>query len=448
MTDADGAGPINHNETWAWMDLLRANGVGSAMWAYHDKEVGGEHNNKTENSSMFSADGTYKESAHFIKEILGGGGDDVIEGPCDLLVVSGTVQAEGFCQAKGIELETTQDVGGGQNIGFVDSGDWLTYNVDMPQAGEVTVTYRVASDIGGGEIRLEQGGGDITYGFVNIPDTGGWQAWTDVSHTVNLPSGSQTLGVAAVSGGWNLNHISIDMGPPCTGSDCPCTGADCPCTGSDCPCTTNCPPGSKVEAEGFSAMDGIQTQDTSDSGGGLNVGWTDAGDWMTYNVNLPASTSGQYDVSYRVASKVGGSAIQIEKAGGGKPFGSINVPNTNGWQTWQTIEHRISIPAGTNAIALVAQSGGWNLNWFEIKAVDGEECTAPCCGSDCPPPPGCTGVNAYPNWTTPDWDGGPNTHNEDGDEMSFEGNLYVANWYTNSEPGSDNTWTLAGPCVN
>jgi len=56
-------------------------------------------------------------------------------------------------------------------------------------------------------------------------------------------------------------------------------------------------------------------------------------------------------------------------------------------------------------------------------------------------------VNIYPNWTTKDWDGGPTTHNEPGDPIVLAGVLYRANWYTNSLPGSDASWTEEGACL-
>ncbi len=39
-------------------------------------------------------------------------------------------------------------------------------------------------------------------------------------------------------------------------------------------------------------MFGIQTEGTSDLGGGLNVGWIDDNDWLEYNCQL--QTSGSY----------------------------------------------------------------------------------------------------------------------------------------------------------
>ncbi|MBW4840950.1 MAG: discoidin domain-containing protein, partial [Paenibacillaceae bacterium] len=59
----------------------------------------------------------------------------------------------------------------------------------------------------------------------------------------------------------------------------------------------------KIEAENFSTMNGIQTEPTSDTGGGLNVGWIHVGDWLDFNVNV--LNAGTYTVEYRVASNTG-----------------------------------------------------------------------------------------------------------------------------------------------
>jgi endoglucanase len=415
MTNASGGGDINYDETWAWMDFLRANGVGSAMWAYHDKDRNAQ--GEIENSSMFWSDGTNKDSADFIKEILDGGVTEppILDGPCTQLVVSGTLQAEGFCQASGITIETTQDVNGGDNIGYIDDGDYLTYNINMPQAGEATVTYRVASDGAGGVIRLEKAGGDVSYGTVTVPNTGGWQAWQNISHTVSLPAGEQNIAITAEIGGWNLNYLSISTEEACTVDCIEIVG--------------------RVEAESFTAMDGVETEATQDTEGVNNVGWIDINDWMKYNVTLPTSTSGQYEVSYRVASLNGGS-LKIEQSGGAVEFGNISFSATGGWQTWTTVSHTISLPADLTELAIASTStDGWNFNWFEIKAADGE------------PSSTCAGTPMYPNWQRNDISGGANTHQDAGDEMEFGGNLYVANWYTNTQPGSDASWSLVRSCL-
>lgn len=122
-----------------------------------------------------------------------------------------------------------------------------------------------------------------------------------------------------------------------------------------------------VQAESFNSMSGVQTESTTDVGSGLNVGWLDAGDWMTYPVNLPAA--GKYKVSYRVASLNGGGLLQLEQSGGTPVYGSVNISGTGGWQTWVTVDHIVTLPAGQQTLGLAVKAGGFNINWFKIESV-------------------------------------------------------------------------------
>lgn len=123
----------------------------------------------------------------------------------------------------------------------------------------------------------------------------------------------------------------------------------------------------QIEAESYANMFGVELENTSDNGGGQNVGWIDAGDWMVWDVNIP--TAGTYTVQYRVASATGGGSIQFERAGGGLTYGTINVPNTGGWQNWTTISHNVTLAAGQQQVAIYASAGGYNLNWLRLVRV-------------------------------------------------------------------------------
>ncbi len=56
-----------------------------------------------------------------------------------------------------------------------------------------------------------------------------------------------------------------------------------------------------------------------------------------------------------------------------------------------------------------------------------------------PVPCDVNGINVYPNWTQKDWAGNP-SHAAAGDKMVYEQVVYEAIWWSNSIPGSDNTW--------
>jgi len=119
----------------------------------------------------------------------------------------------------------------------------------------------------------------------------------------------------------------------------------------------------KIEAESYSAMSGIQTETCSE--GGLNVGYTDIGDWMDYTVNV--QTAGTYNVEFRVASPYTGTQLQLRQ--GVSTLATVTLPNTGGWQSWQTVSASVSLTAGSQTLRVYAVSNGWNLNWINITSA-------------------------------------------------------------------------------
>ena len=119
------------------------------------------------------------------------------------------IQAENYGSMSGVQLEATADAGGGQNVGYIDTGDWLSYhNVNFPTSGTYTVEYRVAS-VGGGQLSSDLNSGNVWLGNLDVPATGGWQNWTTISQTINVSAGMYDFGVFAHGGGWNLNWVRI-----------------------------------------------------------------------------------------------------------------------------------------------------------------------------------------------------------------------------------------------
>jgi hypothetical protein len=123
-----------------------------------------------------------------------------------------------------------------------------------------------------------------------------------------------------------------------------------------------------IEAEDYSQMKGVQTENTTDDGGGLNVGWIDNNDWMEYKISIPVA--GDYEISYRIASQSGGGVadLLIVETLAQKTM----LPATGGWQTWSTVQgdSLITLPEGETTIKVKAASGGFNLNWWQLRLVN------------------------------------------------------------------------------
>ncbi|HYG37018.1 MAG TPA: DUF2807 domain-containing protein [Cytophagales bacterium] len=122
------------------------------------------------------------------------------------------IQAEDYHSSHGVETENTSDIGGGQNLGYINSDDWISYRIDVPATSTYLIRYRVSSQDGEGRIRLESLGGASAYGAISIPHTGDWQNWKTIAHKVELKKGKQEIILVAEEGGFNINWLSITSG--------------------------------------------------------------------------------------------------------------------------------------------------------------------------------------------------------------------------------------------
>ncbi len=119
-----------------------------------------------------------------------------------------------------------------------------------------------------------------------------------------------------------------------------------------------------IQAENYSAMLGIQLENTSDVGGGSNIGYVDVGDWLEYKIDVAAA--GNYLVEYRLASQAGSAGF--DSLIDGTLVHRQSVANTGGWQSWVTESVTVSLLAGEQTLRLNAVGQEWNLNWIRFTA--------------------------------------------------------------------------------
>jgi endoglucanase len=222
--------------------------------------------------------------------------------------ILGNIQAENFCDMSGVQTENTTDTGGGQNVGYLDAGDWLGYRVSIPSTGLYTVEYRVASQNGGGSLRLESLGGGSVFGTVNISSTNGWQNWTTISQTVNLNAGDQDIALAIVAGGFNINWFKI-------------TAAG-----------SGVPVGQTIWLRG----NNNQYVSSENGQGGMNCNRPSVGSWEQFTVVAIGSN--------QIALQ--GSNGQYVSSGNGQAAMTCNAATISGWEafTWES--------QGNNIVAL------------------------------------------------------------------------------------------------
>jgi len=123
-------------------------------------------------------------------------------------LIPGTIQAENFITNYGMVSEGCQDNGGGFDMGYTDSGDYMDYNVRVSRSGTYAIEVRSACNSSAGVIevqQLDETGTILNSADVNIPVTGGWQTWTSAVSKIKLNVGTSRLRVKVLQPGFNLN---------------------------------------------------------------------------------------------------------------------------------------------------------------------------------------------------------------------------------------------------
>ena len=116
---------------------------------------------------------------------------------------------------------------------------------------------------------------------------------------------------------------------------------------------------------GVYRTDGVDIEASTDAGGGYDVGWTAAGEWLKYTVNV--STSGSYNFAFRTAGTSAGAVNVL--VDGVNVTGTVNLPNTGGWQTWATTNvSNINLTAGQHIVEVLVVTAGFNLNYISVTA--------------------------------------------------------------------------------
>ncbi len=114
--------------------------------------------------------------------------------------------------------------------------------------------------------------------------------------------------------------------------------------------------------------DGVDIEPCADGlSNGYDVGWTAAGEFLAYTVQV--ASSGVYDIKVRVSSGGSGGTAKLSWDGADMSAG-FGVPATGGWQTWTTIDlGNFPLSAGTHDLRLTMVTAGFNVERLEFTLI-------------------------------------------------------------------------------
>jgi alpha-L-fucosidase len=103
------------------------------------------------------------------------------------------------------------------------------------------------------------------------------------------------------------------------------------------------------------------------SAGGYTLGWTRAGEWLSYTVTV--SKSAAYRISFYVASAYNSGKLHLECDGADKT-GIISIPNTAGFQNWTIVKKTIKLEAGQHVLKVVVDGDLLNLDKMVFEETE------------------------------------------------------------------------------
>lgn len=121
------------------------------------------------------------------------------------------------------------------------------------------------------------------------------------------------------------------------------------------------------QGEHFAAQSGIEPAQHGTAEGGATVGFTDNGDWISFE---PYALSNATGVSARVSSAGPGGTLEVRA---GSPTGTLlstlTVAPTGGWENFTDVSANVSnAPAGTTELFLVFKGPTGRGNLFDLDA--------------------------------------------------------------------------------
>ncbi|WP_240423564.1 ThuA domain-containing protein [Microbacterium halotolerans] len=181
---------------------------------------------------------------------------------------------------------------------------------------------------------------------------------------------------------------------------------------------------------------GVIIEETSDSaGGGQNIGYIEPDDWWAHE---PISLGDVDGLSLRAASPDGGEVSVRWDAPDGPEIAHLSIPSTGDWQVFDDVAATLTdVPSGSGSLHFVLESGGINVNWFE---VDGRGVTAnerPELELDVTPLEGEAPLTVSGTATATDPDG-------DDAELSYEWDIGLGDGFADGEPTLEHTYTEPG----
>lgn len=274
----------------------------------------------------------------------------------------------GGYRESGVDIDVSPD--DGFVVGWTNSGEWLEYTVNVEKEQILTWTAVVSSGTTNSGFQMYLDDDDIS-GKIEVPQTANnsWNTYVEVKGRTKkaLPSGEHKLRFVITGSSCNIDKVTFAVPVENEALTTPYSGKPIAIPGT-------------IQAENFDiGMEGVAYHDNDEANqgdanfrnatgvdvvkgnNGNALGYTVAGEWVTYTVNV-AETK-KYYWGAVVSSGVTGSGFTVffddEDI-----TGKISVPRTgnNNWDTYKTLGGETNIELTEGIHTLKISIDGTNVN--------------------------------------------------------------------------------------
>ena len=265
------------------------------------------------------------------------------------------IEAEDYDAKYGsVRAESCADESGGkENLGYVSSGDYVMYaRIDF--GDNITKLYmRLAGDGQSCNVRVDGVDGKII-AKTGAVRTGGWSSYSTFEFNVSGVTGVHDVYITYDTGSSDLNINWFAF------SD----GSFVPETLNTNPDSSEKTSGVQFGAEFFDEKKGAVVAEVClDSGGGQNLGYVTAGDWVKYS--MFDFGDGTDHLAMRLAGF--GSTIEIRLDSRDGDLIAKFSPSTGAWGSYKTFETDLgSVITGKHDLYIVFRDPV-NVNWFKFS---------------------------------------------------------------------------------
>jgi hypothetical protein len=267
-----------------------------------------------------------------------------------------------FRPAEDVDITTAEN--NSYKVGWTETDEWMKYTIQIMETGDYDMLLRYGSAGDNGRLHLELDGVRIPGSSLLLSGTGDWSNYRDVHTTLRLPEGKHVLTVYYDYAYYDLRFIKfMPKGRPipipgCVQLEDYNPGGE----GVGYHNTTDHNDGGQYKPD-----DGVGIAFAPHEGGGYVIGWTRAGEWLEYDVDV--KTTGFYNAVTMMGTAESSKKTFHIEFDGTDVTGQVSAINTGGYDKRTAITTPVHLTKGKHKMRFVMDTGGYDVKSVTFKLV-------------------------------------------------------------------------------